>query len=62
MRNKTRVRKAVELALVYGRTDGAHHKMWVIDQMLRIMLGNKYRKCIDSYCAGEHIWDTGIAP
>lgn len=30
---------AVEVARRYGQIDGAHHKTWVIDQMLRHLLG-----------------------
>ncbi len=29
--------KAVEVAIEYGDIDGAHHKMWVIDQVLRLL-------------------------
>jgi len=32
-----RIEKAIELGFKYGSTDGAHHKMWVIDQMIRIL-------------------------
>jgi hypothetical protein len=33
-----RIAKALELA-DYGTVDGDHHKMWVIDQMVRALLG-----------------------
>jgi hypothetical protein len=33
-----RVAKALELA-VSGMNDGGHHKMWVIDQMVRALTG-----------------------
>jgi hypothetical protein len=29
--------KAIQFALLYGTIDGGHHKMWVIDQMLRAL-------------------------
>ena len=32
-----RVEKAIELGFEYGSIDGGHHKMWVIDQMIRIL-------------------------
>lgn len=31
------VYQAVQIATRYGMDDGAHHKMWVIDQMLRAL-------------------------
>lgn len=31
------INKAIELALNYGGIDGDHHKMWVIDQILRVL-------------------------
>ena len=35
----TRIRKALEFAIKYGGIDGAHHKDWVIDQMVRALTG-----------------------
>jgi hypothetical protein len=34
-----RIEKALELARQDGQIDGAHHKMWVIDQMVRALTG-----------------------
>lgn len=61
-----RIIDAIELAIQYGGIDGARHKMWVIDQMLRI-LSDDYDKLIRDACNGEdgpktYEWDTGIAP
>lgn len=56
---------AVAMILAYGGTDGAHHKQWVLDQTLRILLGVKYEDAIREYCFrdGEiYEWDEGIAP
>jgi hypothetical protein len=60
-----RIHLATELALCYGMTDGAHHKQWVIDQMLRILLGDKYAEfvALDDGDEDEYEpWDEGIAP
>lgn len=62
-----RNRLAIDLAIRYGGTDGGHHKMWVIDQMIRILAGKKYKKIIKDAKAGEdgpdtYDWDEGIAP
>jgi hypothetical protein len=41
--DKSAAQKAIELALniaaEYGTIDGGHHKMWVIDQMVRALTG-----------------------
>jgi hypothetical protein len=34
-----RIGRALEYAETYGTTDGDHHKMWVIDQMVRALTG-----------------------
>ncbi len=34
-----RVRKALAIAVAYGGIDGAHHKDWTIDQMVRALTG-----------------------
>lgn len=47
----------------YGQIDGSHHKNWVIDQMVRTMLGDNYETFVNWYeDEGEYEWDTGIAP
>jgi len=33
----TNIEKALEIAVQYGGIDGAHHKTWVIDQMVRAL-------------------------
>ena len=62
-----RISKAIDLGLDYGNIDGGHHKMWVIDQMIRILAGNKYDTLLANSCDGEdgpqtYGWDIGIAP
>lgn len=37
MNERERIVKALEIAACYGQTDGAHHKTWVIDQMVRAL-------------------------
>lgn len=34
-----RIQKALDIAVRYGGNDGAHHKDWVIDQMVRALTG-----------------------
>lgn len=58
---------ALEIAHDYGQTDGAHHKTWVIDQMVRALMGDDYEAWAAAYMDGEdgpetYFWDEGIAP
>lgn len=67
MTDKERIKEATKIAWQYAQFDGAHHKMWVIDQMLRTILGEEdYKKFVDAYQTpdGEdyYTWDVGIAP
>lgn len=64
-----RVDKAIDLVWDYGQVDGDHHKMWVIDQMVRILFGDeeKYKEWVDEYEKSDkhgdkYSWETGIAP
>ena len=55
--------RAAAIAIKYGDIGGAHHKQWVIDQMLRLIAGDAYTTLIEYYEQdGENKWDTGIAP
>lgn len=53
-----RIQKALDVAVEYGCVDGAHHKAWVIDQMVRALAGCRYHRIVRAAC----FWDTGIAP
>jgi hypothetical protein len=56
---------AVRVATRFGMIDGEHHKQWVIDQMLRALLGPAG---YERWVAGKNSdpdyadWDAGIAP
>lgn len=63
---KSKVDAAIELIADYGWIDGAHHKQWVLDQLMRI-LSMDYEKWVADFCDGEdgpdtYEWDEGIAP
>ena len=58
---------ALDIATQHGQTDGAHHKAWVIDQMVRALLGDDYEAWTAAYCYGvdgpdDYFWDEGTAP
>lgn len=66
MTDRERIAKALLVAHMYGSTDGAHHKMWVIDQMVRA-LADDYEKWVAEHNMGEegpdtYEWNVGIAP
>ena len=63
----TRKERAITLAVRYGGIDGAHHKAWVIDQMVRVLAGDGYDALIAEAKAGDdgpetYEWDCGIPP
>ena len=67
MESKDRIKKAIDIALDYGGCDGGHHKMWVIDQMVRVLAGDDYDQIVAEAKNGEdgpetYEWDEGIAP
>jgi len=64
-----RIAEALDIALRYGGIDGAHHKTWVIDQMVRALVNKPhgYEAFIRWAKAGDdgpdtYEWDEGIAP
>ena len=63
MTDELKIEKVIELIADYGFMDGEHHKIWLIDQILRTMTGCPSKGENDEY---KHItgddWDTGIAP
>ena len=64
---KERINEAIELAVRYGGFDGDHHKAWVIDQMVRVLAGERYEQIVQEACDGEdgpdsYSWETGVAP
>lgn len=60
---ESKIEQAISLIYEYGGIDGAHHKQWLLDQVLRVLLGDEYAEWIEGYCEGdEYEWDTGIAP
>lgn len=65
--SEERAAVALSLAIRYGGIDGAHHKDWVIDQMVRALAGPDYETFVDRACDGEdgpetYTWEEGIAP
>jgi len=73
---QTRIHRAPQVAYDHGQTDGDHHKAWVIDQMVRCLLGQRpgyqepsdeYLDWVRKYETGEdgpqtYEWGIGVAP
>lgn len=64
-----KINSAVSVAWDHGSIDGDHHKMWVIDQMLKELLTkNEYDSFVSNFPIGDDgpetfpEWDPGIAP
>lgn len=63
----TDVARALEIAFRSGGTEEAHHKAWVIDQMVRALTGDGYAEWVRMRKDGEdgpetYGWDEGIPP
>jgi hypothetical protein len=66
--SKARIGSALNFAITYGNIEGEHHTLWVLDQMVRALLGSDedYQSFLqiirgdpeDPYSE----WRTGIAP
>ena len=57
-----RIQLAVDLIVGYGGIDGDHHKAWVMDQVVRVLTGDRYEQVVAEACAEGGEWDEGIAP
>jgi len=67
MNDKQKIKTALEFISQYGGIDGAHHKAWLIDQVVRTLTCEQYTKWIKEYCFGDdgdntYEWDEGIPP
>lgn len=67
MSKSKQIAEALDLIRKYGGTDGAHHKDWVLDQVVRVLTGSDYDAWVAETKAGEdgpetYAYDEGIAP
>ena len=67
MTDAERIAEAVDIAVRWGGIDGDHHKAWTIDQMVRVLAGDRYAEIVAESRAGEdgpdsYSWDEGIPP
>jgi hypothetical protein len=59
----------LELIHTYAGVDGAHHKQWLLDQIVRVLCGSEreYTRFVAEHEEGEdgpktYEWDAGRAP
>ncbi|MCK5015896.1 MAG: hypothetical protein KAS32_02400 [Candidatus Peribacteraceae bacterium] len=58
-----RIDAAVKIGVEMGGFDGSHHKDWVIDQMIRELVGDRYPQLVWDVTDGHpENWECGIAP
>ena len=66
-----RIHRALELISSLGGIDGAHHKQWLLDQVVRTLTGDEYTNWVRKWEIGDgaeggegavYEWDAGIAP
>jgi hypothetical protein len=56
-----RIERALDVIYEFGGIDGAHHKQWVLDQVVRVLSEDYAAWCAEKR-ASDHEWDEGIAP
>lgn len=49
MTKQEKIDAALAVAFQYAGIDGAHHKQWVIDQMVRALTSDKYEEWVREY-------------
>jgi len=58
-----KIEDALEMALDTMLTAGDHHRVWGLDQIVRILAGDRYDQVVkDLNKETGHEWDTGIEP
>ena len=67
MTDAKKIETALGLIARYGGIDGAHHKQWVLDQVVRSLTGPGYAEWVREQKAGDdgpdtYDWDEGIPP
>ena len=62
--DRERIDLAIQTGVKYGGIDGSHHKTWVINEMLRNLMGQtEYDRMVkDNEGDGEYTWDHGCPP
>lgn len=62
MTESEKIKAAIDMIDKHGGHDGDHHKAWCLDQVARILLGDKYKDHVTEIRVAGWEWDEGIAP
>jgi hypothetical protein len=67
MTDAKKIKNALALISRYGGIDGAHHKQWCLDQVVRTLTDDGYAEWVrvqkdGEYGADSYDWDEGIPP
>ena len=67
MSDSDKIEAVLTLALRFGSIGGDHHRVWLLDQMVRVMTGDGYDAWVVAAKVGEdgpetYSWDEGTAP
>jgi hypothetical protein len=59
-------KEILSIAEDYGGYDGGHHKQYALNEIVKIITGDKYEQWVNDYENGEdgpntYEWDKGIA-
>ncbi len=57
-----KIQTAMNMIIEHGDHDGDHHKAWCLDQVFRILSGDKYKKIVKGIKKEGYRWQEGIAP
>ncbi len=67
-----RIKTALQIIERYGKAEGQRHKAWVMDQVVRALLGQEeaYNKWVldmrsdwdEVFEVYDYHWDTGVSP
>ncbi len=62
-----KIDSATDKIKCFGGIGGGHHKQWVLDQVIRHLVGDGYDEWVKQYEHGaegpkSYQWDVGIAP
>ena len=68
-KDKEKLSKIIEIIGQYGMIGGGHNKQWILTKVLKIALGEEFKKWLKEYNSyidedGENYdeWDLGIIP
>lgn len=69
MNDRDRRNAALDIISRFGDVDGAHHKQWLLDQVVRLLTASEadYQAWVAETRRGDdgpetYAWETGVAP